>query len=80
MAGSQGAGLVQHHGGQAVHPFQALPAADEQAKLRAPPGARHHRDRGGQAQRARAGHHQHRDRRDQGGHHARPSDEPARQG
>ncbi len=54
-AGGDGAGLVQDDGVHAAGGFQYLGALDQDAELRAPPGADHERGRGGQAQGARAG-------------------------
>ena len=66
VAGGDGAGLVQHDGVELVRGLQGLGRADQDAGLGALAGADHDRQGGGQAERARAGDDQHRDRGDQG--------------
>ena len=61
VAAGDGAGLVQHDGGEAAGRLQGLAAADQDAELGGLAGADHDRGRGGQAERAGAGDDQHGD-------------------
>ncbi len=65
-AGGHGAGLVEHDGVDPAGRLQHLGALDQDAQLRAAPGADHQRGRRGQPQRARAGDDQHGDGRGEG--------------
>ena len=61
-APGDGAGLVEDHGLHGMGRFQRFRRFDENAVGGAAPGAHHDGGGSGKAQRARAGHHQHRDR------------------
>src|SRR5215204_1514348 len=65
LAAGQGAGLVEHHRGDAAGSLQDLDAPDQDAELGAAAGADHDGGRGGQPERARAGDDQHCHRRGQ---------------
>ena len=56
----EGARFVEDHGAHAVSGFQRLGIFDQNAMFGGHPGADHDGHRRGQAQRARAGNHQHR--------------------
>jgi len=60
-----GCRLVEHHRVMVRCALQHLHALDQDTEFRSSPGADHDGNRGGQAQRARAGDDQHRDRGDQ---------------
>ena len=62
LAGGDGAGLVQHDGVEFVRGFQRLARPDQDSGLGALAGTDHDRQRGGHAERARAGDDQHRHR------------------
>ena len=69
-------GLVEHDRADPARALEDLRPADEDAKLRPPPGADHERRRRRQAERAWAGDDQHRDGRGEGGRRRRAGQEP----
>ena len=79
-ADRQRAGLVEGDDGDPVRDLERLGVLDEHAVTGRDAGARHDRGRGREAERARAGDHQDRDRRDHRGLDAAAGEQPAGQG
>ena len=80
LAGGQGAGLVEDHGGDALGTLQGLGVLDQDAVTRRHPGTGHEGGGGGQSQGTGAGDDQHRYGREQTGLQGVAAQQPAEQG